>query len=81
MSKNSDLPQYYAVNDRPVKMIATSEGGRDVLAMNMRTGKFERDMSYGYQIHEPGKDVDQFTEQEFKEYVAVLKQSILARNS
>jgi hypothetical protein len=46
----------------------------------MRTGEFERDMSYGYQIHEPGKDVDQFTEQEFDEYVAVLKQRIFARN-
>lgn len=81
MDQNSNLPQYYAVNDRPVKMIATPEGGRDVLVMNMKTGEFERDMSYGYQIHEPGKDVDQFTEPEFNEYVAVLKQRILARNS
>jgi hypothetical protein len=81
MNENSDLPKYYAVNDRPVKMIATPEGGRDVLVMNMRTGEFERDMSYGYQVLEPGKDVDQFTEQEFDEYVVVLKQCILTRNS
>ena len=39
MDQNSNLPQYYAVNDRPVKMIATPEGGRDVLVMNMRTGE------------------------------------------
>jgi hypothetical protein len=77
---NSSASEYYAVNDRPIKMVATPEGGRDVLVMNMKTGEFERDMSYGYQIYEPGKDVDQFTEQEFDEYVAVLKQRILAQN-
>jgi hypothetical protein len=77
---NSSASEYHAINDRPIKMVATPEGGRDVLVMNMKTGEFERDMSYGYQIHEPAKDVDQFTEQEFDEYVAVLKQRILAQN-
>lgn len=80
MNSSSELPKYYAVNDRPVKMIATPEGGRDVLVMNLKTGEFERDMSYGSRVHEPGQDVDQFTEAEFDDYIATLRQTILARN-
>ena len=51
------------------------------MVMNMRTGEFERDLSYGYRIREPGKDVDKFTEQEFDDYVLVLKQYIASQKS
>jgi hypothetical protein len=81
MNSSSELPKYYAVNDRPVKMIATPEGGRDVLVMNLKTGEFERDMSYGSRIHEPGQDVDQFTEEDFNDYTTQLWQNIHSRNS
>ena len=81
MDKNTELIEYYAVNDRPVKVITTSQGGGDVMVMNMRTGEFERDLSYGYRIREPGKDVDKFTEQEFDDYVLVLKQYIASQKS
>jgi hypothetical protein len=37
---------FYAVNDRPIKLVPTANGGLDVLALNLRTGEFERDMSY-----------------------------------
>jgi hypothetical protein len=80
MNSSSELPKYYAVNDRPVKLIDTAEGGQDVLVMNLKTGEFERDMSYGDHIHAPFKDVDQFTEAEFDDYVATLRQTIVARN-
>jgi hypothetical protein len=74
-----DLPWYYAVNDRPVKMVATPDGGMDVLVLNMSTGEFERDMSYLSKVFAPFKDVDQFTEQQFEKYVAELRQKIAAR--
>jgi hypothetical protein len=76
MNSSSELPKYYAVNDRPVKMIATPEGGLDVLVMNLKTGKFERDMSYGSRVYESGQDVDQFDITEFEDYVVTLQQTI-----
>jgi hypothetical protein len=77
---SNELPEYYAVNDRPVKMIPTDEGGLDVLAMNLKTGEFERDMSYGHRIFGTS-DIDQFTEAQFEDYVATLRQLIAARNA
>ena len=42
----SPVAGFYAVNGRPVQLVPTPEGGLDVLALNMRTGEFERDMGY-----------------------------------
>lgn len=69
---------WYAVNDRPVKFQPTPDGGLDVLAMNMRTGRFERDLSYLTRCLEPHADVDQFPDEaSFDAYVAELRRRIL----
>jgi hypothetical protein len=73
---NSNLPEYYAVNDRPVKLVPTEEGGMDVLVLNWKTGDFERDLSYLSRCYDPSQDVDQFTEVEFNAYIAQLRQKI-----
>jgi uncharacterized protein (TIGR02996 family) len=78
-SKTSDkandlgLPRYYAVNDRPLKFVATPEGGMDVLVMNLRTGEFERNMDYLWVMtargSKPHADVDSLNEAEFNRLV------------
>ena len=72
--------EYYAVNDRPVKMISIPNEGRDVLVMNLKTGEFERDMSYLSRCYDPDQDVDQFSEQTFNQYVEVLRSEIIKKN-
>lgn len=74
---NTPEPEYYAVNDRPVKMIPTPDGGRTVLVMNMKTGEFERDISYLSRCYNPDLDVDQFSEVEFNQYIEQLRNEIL----
>jgi hypothetical protein len=78
---SSAPPWFYAVNDRPVKLVRTPEGGLDVLALNMRTGEFERDMSYLTRclLHEG--DVDTFaSEAEFEAYVGEVRRQIAERD-
>lgn len=40
------LPRYFLVGDRPVKAVATPEGGLDLLAWEWKTGAFVREMWY-----------------------------------
>jgi hypothetical protein len=61
-------------------ILALPSGEMDVLVMNMRTGEFERNFDYADQIHQPFKDVDQFTEEQFNAYVEQLRQQIAQRN-
>ena len=71
-------PWYYAVNDRPVKIVLLPDGGADCLVFDFTTGDFVPDRSYFSRTIETGigKDVDQFTEAEFNTLVARLRQSL-----
>ena len=69
-------PEYYTINDRPVKMLPTPDGGRTVLVMNLKTGEFERDVSYLSRCYDPDQDVDKLTEQSFNQYVEQLRREI-----
>jgi hypothetical protein len=80
MSNYSNKSEYYAVNDRPVMILALPTGEMDVLVMNMRTGEFERNFDYAEQIHQPFKAVDQFTEEQFNAYVEQLRQQIAQKS-
>jgi hypothetical protein len=60
-----DLPVYLLVNDRPVKVIETEDGGLDVLVLNLQTGEFQRNLDYLDAYLEGGRDVEVLTEQEF----------------
>jgi hypothetical protein len=72
------LPWYYAVNDRPVKIVELPDGGVDALVFGFATGGFIPDRSYFARVSETGigKDVDQLTEGEFEALVATLRRSV-----
>jgi len=73
-------PWYYAVNDRPVKVVQLSDGSGDVLALDWITGAFVPHREYWEQISaHDGKDVDQLTEPEFDTRVALLRAQIVAK--
>lgn len=46
MTETRPLPWYYLVNDRPVKMVATTDGGMDVLAYDFKSHEFVRNFDY-----------------------------------
>lgn len=66
-----DLPRYFVVGERPVKFVATADGGQDVLAFDWRTGAFVREMRYLSKCSLGGGDVDEVTEAEFEAKVAL----------
>ncbi|MEL6500726.1 MAG: hypothetical protein AAFR62_00235 [Cyanobacteria bacterium J06629_2] len=68
--------EYYTVNDRPVKMISTADGGRRVLVLNWQTGEFEADMSYLSRCYNPEQDVEQLSQAMFERYVSQLRGEI-----
>lgn len=73
-------PEFYAVNDRPVKLVPTDDGGLDVQALNMRTGVFERDMGYLTRCITGEGDVDKYANPaEFEARVAAIRKQIAAR--
>jgi len=75
MSKKSDFPWYFAVSDRLVKVLASSDGGMDVLLANPMTGQLERNMAYLTACFEPGQDVQRLSEEEFQARLASLQQA------
>ena len=70
------LPWYYAVNDRPVKIVELPDGSGDALAFDWATGGFAPDRSYFGRTLEHGKDVDQLTEEQFAALVRALREPI-----
>lgn len=72
--------EYYTVNDRPVKIVSTPNGGKRVLVMNLYTGEFEPDMSYLSRCYNPEQDVDRFSATMFDQYVKELRDTIKKKN-
>lgn len=70
----------YAVNDRPVAVIPTADGGEDCVVFDWATGELLPDRSY-FQYLTPGsgKDVDALTAAEFEALVAVRRAEAGAR--
>lgn len=67
------LPWCYAVDDRPVKVVEQPGGHMETLVLDWASGAFVRDESYFMQVITPGKDVDQFTKEEFETRVRLLR--------
>lgn len=67
--------EYYAVNDRPVKVIEFEDGSADVFVYEWSTGRFVPDRSYWEHIHGGNafKDVDQLTREQFDQLVDPLR--------
>lgn len=51
------LPRYFVFGDRPVRLVATPEGGMDVQAWDWKTGELVRDLSYLSRVY-PNLDID-----------------------
>lgn len=77
------FPWYYAVNDRPVKIVQLPDGGADALVLDWATGAFTPDRRYVEKVSGTGigKDVDQLTESEFDQLVSELRRPISARRT
>jgi hypothetical protein len=72
-------PWYYAVNDRPVKIIELPDGSGDALAFDWATGGFVVDRSYFRRTVDHGKDIDELTEAQFTARVRALREPIAAK--
>jgi hypothetical protein len=78
-----DLPIYAIVGMRPVKAVATPDGGMDVLALDWASGGFLRDMRYCTclitgqdDVQEiSAMEVDFLTEEEFEKRVAEIQRN------
>lgn len=70
------LPKFFAVNDRPAKVVDLPDGGIDVMVLNMRTGEWERDFSYLTKFIMHSTDVDLLTEEEFNAAVKAIRDHI-----
>lgn len=67
--------EYYAVNDRPVKVVEFEDGSADIFVYEWSTGGFVPDRSYWEHIHGGNafKDVDQLTTEQFTLLVDQLR--------
>jgi len=70
------LPKFLAINDRPVKFVERSDGGLDVMVLNMGNGEWDRDARYLDIYFEGGRDVDILSEQEFEAAVAAVRKRL-----
>jgi len=73
-----DVPRYFIVGERPVKFVATADGGMDVVALDFKTGGFVRAMRYLSQCSQGGGEVDEVDEAVFEAKVAQVLAEIRA---
>ena len=76
-------PRYYAVNDRPVKLVELEDGSVDALVLDLATGRLVADRSYFSKVSDVSKDVDSLTQASFDALVmeqrvamSLLRQSL-----
>lgn len=72
-----DLPLYCIIGDRPVKAIETESGGMEVLALNWKNGKFEREMKYLDRILSGDIEVSVVDETNFKKKVEEIRSKLI----
>ena len=70
------LPKFFAVNDRPGKVVEQLDGGYDVIVLDMRTGEWERDFSYLTKFLTHSTDADLLTEEEFNAAVKAIRERL-----
>jgi hypothetical protein len=72
--------RFYLVNDRPVAVVPTPDGGSDCMVFDFATGELVPDRSYfEYLIPGSGKDVDSVTESEFEARLAACRAEARSR--
>ncbi|GET35957.1 hypothetical protein [Microseira wollei] len=73
----ADLPEYYIVVERPIKVVSTKDGGMTVLKYNFETGGFDYGMEYLSRVMFGKDDVEKVSEEEFVQHVEKLRGSSL----
>lgn len=75
--------EYYAVNDRPVKVIEFEDGSSDIFVFDWSTGGFIPDRSYWEHIHKANafKDVDRLTHEQFEQLVEPLRAQAVVKHT
>ena len=75
------FPQYFAVDGRPVQLVASPDGGAGALVLDPATGAFVPDGSYLGRVAAPGAGtaVERLTAPEFARLVAARRRPIGAR--
>jgi hypothetical protein len=75
-----DLPGYYIVGGRPVKMVETENGGLGVYALSLMTGEFVLAMRYLAEVSKIDRDdVEKISEKVFNRQVEELRKKIKAK--
>ena len=81
------LPRYYAVDGRPVKLVAAPAGGTEALAVDAATGGLFPDSGFLGRVGAPvtaacaGEDVVRLTEDAFARLVAGCRRPISYRRA
>jgi hypothetical protein len=68
-----DLPEYYIVVERAIKLVPTEDGGMTVLKYNFETGRFDYGMEYLSRVMFGKDDVENVSEDEFVQHVEKLR--------
>ena len=68
-------PKFFAVNDRPVRVVTRADGSRDVMVLDMTTGDWERDVGEKYldRYFRHDGDIDLLSEDKFNARVAEIR--------
>ena len=69
------IPKFFAINDRPVKVIEHS-GGWDALALDMSTGDWVPAPDYLDRYWRRDGDIDLYTEEQFNARVTEVQELI-----
>ena len=75
------LPMYLIFGARPVKFVATDDGGLDIRAFDWETGDFVRALEYGPRFFKFEPEMDEVTEDEFNRRVAALRRDLGGRTA
>ncbi len=70
--RHAELPRFAIVGSRPVKAVATADGGLDVLAFDWKTRKLARNMDYLTRLFLPDGDVDIVPQVDFSDALSKL---------
>lgn len=70
------MPEFFAINDRPVKVVKNPEGGWDTFALDMATGDWVSSPQHLDRYWRRDGDIDAYTEDEFNARVAEIRKQI-----
>lgn len=75
-----DLPKYYLLSERPVKVVRMEDGRVGAYGLNLQTGEFDLDMLYLHRATKADNDTAvEVSEEEFLAKVEELRKEIEAK--